>query len=153
MSFANNMFATIWNEIRRNTAEDGTVRSIDVSLSTSRARTADDGSRTYETDFSNIVRLVGNARDNYLANGVVANRESKTTVRMHVNRCFVTNNYDKEKNTTYYNFVVSDAEVVQRDASAPAPAPAPAAAPAPAPAAPANINIPKGLDDEPLPFS
>ena len=67
-----------------------------VSLSTSKKNKATGG---YETDFSNkFVRFIGTAHNE------ASNLKAGDTIK--IGSCEVTNSYDKEKKTTYTNYLV-----------------------------------------------
>lgn len=123
MGFRNNAYATVWE------TKQGKGNYIDARISTSRKNKQ---TEQYETDFSGWVRLVGNA-----ANLGLLSEKS----RIKILECDVTNSYSKEKNTTYWNPVIFDAELVEGNASKPS----------------SSVNeggfmdIPDGLDDE-VPF-
>lgn len=88
MAFRNNSYATVW-EIKPN------ANYTDVRLSTSHKNKQ---TGEYETDFSNYVRFIGDAHK--MAAGL------KERDRIHLDEVACTNQYNKEKRTTYYNFQV-----------------------------------------------
>jgi len=96
----------------------------------------ENGKVKYETDWSNkFVRLVGTAakQAENLKDGDSAKIES----------CEVTNKYDKEKNTTYTNYVIyafSDGEQKPESSKNTA-------------SDTSFVNIPDGVNDEELPFN
>ena len=90
--FANGSYATIW-EVKR---EEATY--ADVKISTSRKNREGN----YEQDFGGIVRFVGDAKN------VVIGKQPKS--RIKIVECAISNKYDKDKNTTYWNPVVFKCE-------------------------------------------
>lgn len=95
MGFRNNAYATVWE------CRPGKGNYIEARISTSKKNKMTD---QYETDFSGWVRLVGRASDL----GMLAEKS-----RIKIIECDVTNNYSKEKQTTYWNPVIFDAELVE----------------------------------------
>lgn len=91
----------------------------------------------YETDWANkFVRLVGTAHQQ--ADSLDISKNVK------IGACEVTNRYNKEKNTTYTNYVIFGFEDVNSDTlSKPAPSKA---------GSDGFMNIPDGIDEE-LPFN
>ena len=71
----------------------------DIRISTSR-KNKETGE--YEQDFGGFVRLVGQAHEQmkYLSNGD----------KFKIIRCGVENHYDKEKKTTYTNYIIFEME-------------------------------------------
>lgn len=90
--FANGSYATIW-EIKREE-----TNYADVKISTSKKNK--DGK--YEQDFGGIVRFVGDAK------AVVVGKQPKD--RIKIVECAISNKYDGEKKTTYWNPVVFKCE-------------------------------------------
>lgn len=123
MGFHNNAYATVW-EVRQ-----GKGNYLDARISTSKKNKQTDA---YETDFSGWVRLIGKAAN-------LGMMSEKT--RIKILECDVTNSYSKEKNTTYWNPVVFDAELVE-GTSSPQKSVEPEGG---------FMNIPDDLDDE-VPF-
>lgn len=89
--FANNSYVTIWD------IKKVEPNYIDAQISTSRKVNG-----TYEQDFGGIVRFVGEAKT------VVENKKPKDRVK--ILECGVSNKYNKEKKTTYWNLVVFKCE-------------------------------------------
>lgn len=89
MGFRTGAYATVW-EIKQ-----GNGNYTDVRISTSKK---DRGTDKYVTDFSGYVRLVGEAHQS------ASNLQEKD--RIKIGDCEVTNNYNKEKNTTYVNYAI-----------------------------------------------
>lgn len=85
MSFRNNCYATVWSV-------KPYANYTDVRITTSRK--GKDGE--YTTDFSGFVRFIGDAHK--MAAGL------KEHDRIQLTEVACTNQYVKEKNTTYYNF-------------------------------------------------
>lgn len=115
MGFRNNAFAKVW-EIKPN------ERFTDLRISISRKR---DGE--YVQDFSGYVRCIGDAhaKCEYLSDGD----------RIKITSCDVSNNYNKEKNITFYTCKVFDFENADGTATVD----------------PGFVNVPDGIDAE-LPF-
>lgn len=86
MSFRNGAYATVW-EVKP------AANYTDVRLSTSRKSKQ---SGEYETDFSGFVRFIGDA--NRMAAGL------KQRDRIKLGEVACTNQYVKDKNTTYHNY-------------------------------------------------
>lgn len=107
-----------------------------VSLSTSKK---DKNTGKYETDFSNkFVRFIGTAHT------MATNLKAGDTIK--IGSCEVTNKYDKEKNTTYTNYLVYSFEIEGSNSSnAPT-------TPTTPPSTDSFMNIPDGVDEE-LPFA
>ena len=95
MAFANNSFATVWK------VEAGKGNFVKVQLSTSRKNK--DGK--YDTDFSGIATFIGEAKKKA--------ESLKERDRIKLLTVSVTNQYDKEKKTTYVNYNVFDFEVIE----------------------------------------
>lgn len=107
MGFSVNSYAKVWG------VEDKGKYSV-VELSVSKKAKDRDGNEikdengrtVYDIEFSNkFVRFVGKAHE--LAKTLQKNDSIK------ILNCDVTNKYDKEKNTTFTNYVVFDAEPSQ----------------------------------------
>lgn len=129
MGFGTGKFAHIWkieNKGNYHVAE----------MSTSKKNKSTD---QYETDWTNkFVRLVGTAHQQIESIDISKN--------IKIGACEVTNKYDKEKNTTYTNYVIFGFEDVSDGSSQ---------TPTPAASTPRNdgfMNIPDGIDEE-LPFN
>ena len=90
--FANGSYATIW-EIKKEEAN-----YADVKISTSKKNKNGE----YEQDFGGIVRFVGDAKN------VVLGKQAKDRVK--IIECAISNKYDKDKKTTYWNPVVFKCE-------------------------------------------
>lgn len=126
--FANRAYVKIWK-----LEDKGKYYTARMSTS----KKVDNG---YEQDWSdNFVRLVGTAANQ------VRSGKLKEGDRAQIENCGVTNQYSKEKNTTYTNYVIfaftednagntsTPANPPQRDTS--------------------FVNVPKDLDNEELPFN
>ena len=127
--FANNAYAKVW-EVKP--SDNG--KSKQVRLSTSRKK--EDGS--YEQDFSGFVRFVGKANE----------LDIKADDRIQMLSVGVTNNYVKEKNTTYTNYTCFDAKIAENTGTN-------SSTSGTSSSTPTNdgfMNIPDGIDDE-LPFN
>ena len=94
MGFKAGAFAKVW-EVR-----EGRGNYTDVRLSISRKKR---DSNEYEQVFGGWCRFVGDAH-------MKACSMLTKDDRIKIIECDVTNNYDKEKNVTYYNFAVYDYE-------------------------------------------
>ena len=94
--FANGYYAKIWQikEIKDKYSE------IRISISTKNKNTNE-----YEQQFGGFVRMCGQAHQqmSYLNEGD----------RFKIVRCGVTNHYDKEKNTTYTNYLIFEIELAE----------------------------------------
>lgn len=97
MGIRNGAYATVWE------AKPGKGNYMDVRLSTSKKNKQTD---TYETDFSGWARFIGKANDLKLSE----------RTRVQLKEVEVTNHYDKEKNQTFWNVAVFDAEVCDYNA-------------------------------------
>lgn len=122
MAFRNNSFATVW-EVKPS------AHYTDVRLSTSRKNKQ---TGEYETDFSGFVRFIGDAHR--MAAGL------KQRDRIKLDEVACTNQYVKEKNTTYHNFQCFAFEPADSLQSRPMDNDNPAA-------------IPAGVTEEELPFN
>lgn len=106
-----------------------------VSLSTSKKNK---DTNEYETDFSNkFVRFIGTAHT------LAADLKKGDTIKL--GSCEVTNKYDKEKNTTYTNYLVYSFEKEGDNNNSNNNQPAPKSNDG-------FMNIPDGIDEE-LPFN
>lgn len=89
MGFRNGAYAKVWK------VKPGKGNYYEAEMSTSRKK--QDG--TYETDWSyKFVRLVGTAAEQA--------QSIKDGDSVQIGSCDVTNKYDKERNTTYTNYVI-----------------------------------------------
>ena len=106
-----------------------------VSLSTSKKNK---DTNEYETDFSNkFVRFIGTAHT------LASDLKKGDTIKL--GSCEVTNKYDKEKNTTYTNYLVYSFEKEGDNNNSNNNQPAPKSNDG-------FMNIPDGIDEE-LPFN
>ena len=106
-----------------------------VSLSTSKKNK---DTNEYETDFSNkFVRFIGTAHT------LAADLKKGDTIKL--GSCEVTNKYDKEKNTTYTNYLVYSFEKEGDNNNSNNNQPSPKSNDG-------FMNIPDGIDEE-LPFN
>lgn len=106
-----------------------------VSLSTSKKNK---DTNEYETDFSNkFVRFIGTAHT------LAADLKKGDTIKL--GSCEVTNKYDKDKNTTYTNYLVYSFEKEGDNSSSNANQSTPKSNDG-------FMNIPDGIDEE-LPFN
>lgn len=96
--FSNNSYAKLW-EIKEIKDKYSNVR---ISTSTKNKETGE-----YEDDFNGFARMVGQAHQQLQ---YMSERD-----RFKIIRCGVSNKYDKEKKTTYWNCVVFEIEVVDPD--------------------------------------
>lgn len=93
MGFSTNSYAHIWNM-----EDKGNYHVAEMSISRKNKETD-----KYETEWSNkFVRLVGTAHEQA--------KTLDTSKNVKIGRCDVTNNYSKEKNTTYTNYVIFNFE-------------------------------------------
>ena len=99
MAFQNGSFATVW-EVKPNT------NYTDVRISTSRKR-KDTGA--YEQDFGGYVRMIGEAHQK------AGRLREKDRIKLGGVAC--TNNYDKQKGVTYYNFQCFSFEPAENSAT------------------------------------
>lgn len=96
MGFSQNKFCRVWK------VEDKGNYSV-AQISTSKKNKETD---QYETDWqNNFVRLVGKAH-NQIKNMSIGDKGASVKIAS----CDVTNKYDKEKNTTYTNYVIFEFE-------------------------------------------
>ena len=130
--FANNAYAKVW-EVKP--SDNG--KSKQVRLSTSRKK--EDGS--YEQDFSGFVRFVGKANE----------LDIKADDRVQLLSVGVTNNYVKEKSTTYTNYTCFDAKIAENNGNS-GTSGSTGTPNSSSPASDGFMNIPDGIDDE-LPFN
>lgn len=89
--FSNNAYLKVW-EIE----DKGNYSIAKVTSSQKNKKT-----NTWETDFSAKVRFVGNAHT----------AKVRANDRIKITSCGVTNKYDKERQTTYTNYVIFGLEV------------------------------------------
>ena len=94
--FANNNFAKVWKIFPKEKKEQ---RYTTVQLSTSRK---DKKNNTYTTDFSDYVRLIGDAEEK------AAELEAQDRIKLL--SVGVSNSYNKEQKKTYYQFICFDFE-------------------------------------------
>ena len=98
MGFGTGKFAHIWN------VEDKGKYHV-AEMSTSRKNK---DTEQYETDWANkFVRLVGVAHEQV--------RTLDISKNVKIKACEVSNKYDKEKNTTYTNYVIFEFEDLNND--------------------------------------
>ena len=90
--FSNDKFAKVWKVFPK---EKGDQKYTDVQLSTSKKT-----KKGYETDFNDVVRLIGDAHTK------AATLEAND--RIKILSCGVSNYYNKEKGKKYYTFCVFD---------------------------------------------
>lgn len=129
MGFGTEKFAHIWKLENK-----GNYHVAEMSTSKKNKET-----EQYETDWANkFVRLVGTAHQQ--ADSLDISKNVK------IGACEVTNKYDKEKNTTYTNYVIFGFEDVNNGSSQPS-RPTPSNA-----SSDGFMNIPDGIDEE-LPFN
>lgn len=120
MGFKQGGYAHIWK-----VEEKGNYSVAEISTS-KKNKTTDE----YETDWSNkFVRLVGTAHDQIKTMDISKN--------VKIGACEVTNKYDKEKNTTYTNYVIFGFEDVTKKEKS---------------SGDGYMNIPDGLVED-LPFN
>lgn len=129
MGFGTGKFAHIWKLENK-----GNYHVAEMSTSKKNKET-----EQYETDWANkFVRLVGTAHQQ--ADSLDISKNVK------IGACEVTNKYDKEKNTTYTNYVIFGFEDVNNGSSQ-------SLRPTPSNASSDGfMNIPDGIDEE-LPFN
>ena len=94
--FANNNYAKVWKIFPKEKKEQ---RYTVVQLSTSRK---DKKTNSYSTDFSDYVRMVGEAEKK------AAELEAQDRIKLVTTG--VTNSYNKEQKKSYYQFVCFDFE-------------------------------------------
>lgn len=134
MGFRPDAYATLW-EVRPTKSDKVLSGRITIS------RKLKDG--TYEDEFNQWVKLIGNAR--------MQGSDIKSRTRIKIIDCDVKAPYDYEKGETkYYDWVIYDFEVVggSTQSAASAPAAKPKASPAKKPA----FNDEGDVDDEDVPF-
>lgn len=130
MGFGQGKFGHIWKLENK-----GNYHVAEMSTSKKNKET-----EQYETDWTNkFVRLVGTAHQQ--ADSLDISKNIK------IGACEVTNKYDKEKNTTYTNYVIFGFEDVNGGNGQTA-RPAPSSA-----IASGFMNIPDGVEDDALPFN
>lgn len=126
MGFKQDAYAKVWKVENK-----GNYHVAQISTSKKNKQTDQ-----YETDFSNnFVRFIGTAHN--MAASL------KDGDRIKIGSCEVTNKYDKEKNTTYTNYMVYSFEVEGGSQANTQPQKK---------ANDGFMNIPDGLDEE-LPFN
>ena len=127
MGFGQGKFAKIWN-----LEDKGNYHVAEMSVSKKNKET-----EQYETEWANkFVRLVGKAHNQ--AKSLDISKSVK------IGSCDVTNKYEKEKNTTYTNYVVFEFEDANSNqTSRPTPSQA---------VGDGLMNIPDGIDED-LPFN
>lgn len=103
--FSVGSYATVW-ETRPVKNAEGNEYAIEARISTSRKNKK---TEQYETDFNQWVRFVGNAYD------VMKNIVPGNTSRVKIGSCGSKTEYNKEKERTYYSFLVFDCENVSRE--------------------------------------
>lgn len=125
MGFKNNSYAKVWD------VKTKSEKYTDVKISISKKNKQ---TSQYETDFSSIVRLIGEAhkKASELAQGS----------KIKILTCDTTNNYDKKKNTTYWRCIIYDFEFTEDSPKANNQVTS----------GDSFMNIPDGLDEE-LPFN
>ena len=99
MGFRKDAYAKVW---KLEKPEGKNYFNAQISIN----RKKDDG---YETEFSSFVRLVGEASKKAES----LNVEDNLIIKL--GDVDVTNNYVKEKNTTYWNCTVFDFDVVEKN--------------------------------------
>lgn len=137
MGFRSGAYAKVWK------VEKGNGNFYVAEMSTSKKAKdrsgnviQENGKDKYETDWSNkFVRLVGTAAEQAEA--------MSDGVSVKIDSCEVTNKYDKEKNTTYTNYVIY--AFSEDGQSKPTQS-------ANKPSSDGFMNIPDGIDEE-LPFN
>lgn len=129
MGFGKGNYCTVWK-----TEDKGRYTVAEISTSKKNKETD-----KYETDWNNkFVRLVGTAHEQA--------KNFKERENIKIGSCEVTNKYDKEKNTTYTNYVIFGFED-GTDGNKPVSRPEPSKA-----VGDGFVNIPDGIDEE-LPFA
>ena len=91
MGFKNNGFAKVWDVQQK----DGYVS---IRMSTSYK---DKNTEEYKTDFSGFAKLLGDAKDKPVIVGD----------RIKIISCEVKNKYNKERRTTYTDYIIWDLEI------------------------------------------
>lgn len=130
MGFGQGKFGHIWKLENK-----GNYHVAEMSTSKKNKET-----EQYETDWTNkFVRLVGTAHQQ--ADSLDISKNVK------IGACEVTNKYDKEKNTTYTNYVIFGFEDVNGGNGQTARPTASSAV------ASGFMNIPDGVEDDALPFN
>ena len=131
MGFRTDSYAKVWE------VKTKAEKYTDAKISISKKNKHTD---QYETDFSAIVRFIGEAHK----------KASELTQgsKIKVLSCDTTNKYDKEKQTTYWRCIVFDFEFTEDSVKATANS-------APAPSGDMGfMSIPDGIDDsDGLPFA
>lgn len=130
MGFRQDAFAKVWKSENK-----GNYSVVDLSTSKKNKET-----NKYETDFSyKFVRFIGTAHKQ------LENIVDGASIK--IGNCEVTNNYDKEKNVTYANYLVFSFEIPDGNNSNTSSKPIPSQV-----KGNGFMNIPDGLDEE-LPFN
>ena len=101
MGFRVGTYATVWQT--KETKSDKVTRA---QISTNRKNRQTD---EWERDFSHWVKFIGSANDKVAALGERA--------RIKILECEVLAEYNKEKETTFYDFVIYDFESVDSESS------------------------------------
>lgn len=96
MGFRSGAYATVWE------VKEGNGNYTDVRLSISRK---DKNTDTYITDWSGFARFIGDAHT------LASSLGEKSRIKL--GDVDVTNRYDKDKQTTYTNYAVFGAEIVE----------------------------------------
>lgn len=103
--FTNNVYATVWSV---EPSQSGNFTKVRLSTSSKNA----DGN--YEQDFGDFCMFVGKANE--------PARKLKVKDKIKISRCGVKNRYVKDKNVTYYDFVVFEFEMADGSGSVNTPA-------------------------------
>lgn len=104
MGFKNNCFCTVWSNKAINKVIDKHEKYAEVQVTTSKKNKEGQ----YETDFTGKVRFVGEAFNK------IKDIELAEKDRIKLLEVEVTNKYDKERRTTYTNYVCWDFECVDK---------------------------------------
>ena len=99
MGFKNQCFCTVWTNKFTNKVIDKYEKYAEVSITIRKKK--DNG---YETDFSGKVRFVGKAFQ------IIKDIELAEKDRLKLLEVEVTNRYDKQRQTTYTNYICWDFE-------------------------------------------
>ena len=99
MGFRTGAYATVWR-----TKETNSSKVTKAQISTNRKNRQTD---EWERDFSHWVKFIGSANDKVATLGERA--------RIRILECEVLADYNKEKETTYYDFVIYDFESVDSE--------------------------------------
>ena len=124
MGFRNDSYATVW-EVKTK-AEKYTDAKISVSKTNKQ-------SGQYETDFSGVVRFIGEAHKKAA--------ELTERSRIKILNCDTTNSYNKEKKTTFWRCIVYDFEFTEESPRAKSTD------------GDGFMNVPNDLDMDELPFN